>query len=42
MTTTRFEIEKFNAITNSNLWQVRIMAILVQTGLNKVVIRKKA
>ncbi|MBA0803122.1 hypothetical protein Gohar_013370 [Gossypium harknessii] len=42
MTTTRFEIKKFNAITNFNLLQVQIMAILVQTGLKKVVIGKKA
>ncbi|MBA0649243.1 hypothetical protein Goklo_016825 [Gossypium klotzschianum] len=28
----RFEIEKFEGETNFNLWQVRMMAILVQTG----------
>ncbi|MFQ6656063.1 hypothetical protein Gotur_026331 [Gossypium turneri] len=37
MATTRFEIEKFDSETNFNLWQVRMMAILVQTGLKKVV-----
>ncbi|KAG8483965.1 hypothetical protein CXB51_023199 [Gossypium anomalum] len=41
MATTRFEIEKFDGETNFNLWQVRMMAILVQSGLKKVVIRKK-
>ena len=41
MTATRFEIEKFDGETNFNLWQVRIMAILVQNGLKKVVTGKK-
>ncbi|MFQ6657883.1 hypothetical protein Gotur_027372 [Gossypium turneri] len=36
MTATRFEIEKFDCETNFNLWQVRMMAILVQTGLKKL------
>ncbi|MFQ6663319.1 hypothetical protein Gotur_030888, partial [Gossypium turneri] len=42
MATIRFEIEKFDGVTNFNLWQVRMIAILVQTGLKKVVIRKKS
>ncbi|MBA0844886.1 hypothetical protein Goarm_023137 [Gossypium armourianum] len=41
MTTTRFEIEKFDGVTNFNLWQVRMMTILVQIGLKKVIIGKK-
>ncbi|MFQ6646938.1 hypothetical protein Gotur_019417 [Gossypium turneri] len=41
MATTRFEIEKFDGETNFNLWQVQMMAILVQSGLKKVVIGKK-
>ncbi|MFQ6661008.1 hypothetical protein Gotur_029313 [Gossypium turneri] len=41
MTATRFEIEKFDGETNLNLWQVQMMAILVQTGLKKVVTEKK-
>ncbi|KAK5794515.1 hypothetical protein PVK06_035746 [Gossypium arboreum] len=41
MVATRFEIEKFNGETNFNLWQVRMMANLVQSGLKKVVTRKK-
>ncbi|MBA0878715.1 hypothetical protein Goshw_025862 [Gossypium schwendimanii] len=36
MVATRIEIEKFNGVTNFNLWQVWIMVILVQTGLKKV------
>ncbi|MFQ6640576.1 hypothetical protein Gotur_016159 [Gossypium turneri] len=36
MVATRFEIEKFNGETNFNLWQVWMMAILVQTGLKKL------
>ncbi|MBA0760023.1 hypothetical protein Gotri_022818 [Gossypium trilobum] len=40
MATTRFEIEKFDGETNFNLWHVRMMAILVQTGLKKVVTRE--
>ncbi|MBA0870491.1 hypothetical protein Goshw_013112, partial [Gossypium schwendimanii] len=36
MAATMFEIEKFDGVTNFNLWQVRMMAILVQTGLKKV------
>ncbi|KAK5824515.1 hypothetical protein PVK06_019290 [Gossypium arboreum] len=41
MAITRFEIEKFDGETNFNLWQVRMMAILVQSGLKKVVTGKK-
>ena len=41
MAATRFEIEKFDGETNVNLWQVRMMAILVQSGLKKVVTGKK-
>ncbi|MBA0660430.1 hypothetical protein Goklo_012447 [Gossypium klotzschianum] len=41
MIVTRFEIEKFDGVTNFNLWQVRMMAIIVQTGLKKVVTGKK-
>ncbi|MBA0638826.1 hypothetical protein Godav_029283 [Gossypium davidsonii] len=41
MAATKFEIKKFDGETNFNLWQVRIMAILVQTGLKKFVIEKK-
>ncbi|MBA0780609.1 hypothetical protein Gotri_004691 [Gossypium trilobum] len=33
METTRFDIENFDGVTNFNLWQVRMMAILVQTSL---------
>ncbi|KAK5831022.1 hypothetical protein PVK06_014817 [Gossypium arboreum] len=40
MTTTRFKIEKFDGETNFNLWQVRMMAILVQSGLKKVIGKK--
>ena len=41
MAATRFEIEKFDSETNFNLWQVRMMAILVQNGLKKVDTRKR-
>ncbi|KAG8491303.1 hypothetical protein CXB51_014552 [Gossypium anomalum] len=41
MATTRFEIEKFNGETNFNLWQVRLMAVLVQTSLKKEVLMEK-
>ncbi|MFQ6633945.1 hypothetical protein Gotur_010182 [Gossypium turneri] len=41
MAATRFEIEKFDGETNFNLWQVRMMAILVQSGLKKFVTGKK-
>ena len=41
MATTRFEIEKFDGETNFNLWQVRMMTILVQSDLKKVVTGKK-
>ncbi|MBA0759715.1 hypothetical protein Gotri_022556 [Gossypium trilobum] len=40
MATTRFEIEKFDGVTNFNLWQVRMMKILVQTGLKRLLLRK--
>ncbi|MFQ6634293.1 hypothetical protein Gotur_011358 [Gossypium turneri] len=42
MAATRFEIEKFDIETNFNLWQVQIMAILVQSSLKKVVTGKKS
>ncbi|KAG8479572.1 hypothetical protein CXB51_029377 [Gossypium anomalum] len=41
MAASRFNIEKFDGIANFNLWQVRMMTILVQNGLKKVVIGKK-
>ncbi|KAG8498862.1 hypothetical protein CXB51_005663 [Gossypium anomalum] len=41
MATTRFEIEKFDGETNFNLWQVRMMTILVQSGLKKEVLIEK-
>ncbi|KAG8490791.1 hypothetical protein CXB51_014003 [Gossypium anomalum] len=41
MAATRFEIEKFEGETNFNLWQVWMMAILVQIGLKKVITGKK-
>ncbi|KAG8485099.1 hypothetical protein CXB51_021018 [Gossypium anomalum] len=41
MATTMFEIEKFNGETKFNLWQVWMMAIIVQTSLKKVVTEKK-
>ncbi|MFQ6625515.1 hypothetical protein Gotur_005161 [Gossypium turneri] len=36
MAATKFAFEKFDGETNFNLWQVRMMAILVQTGLKKL------
>ncbi|MBA0874462.1 hypothetical protein Goshw_017039, partial [Gossypium schwendimanii] len=36
MVATRFEIGKFDGVTNFNPGQVRMMAILVQTGLKNV------
>ncbi|MBA0671046.1 hypothetical protein Goklo_029669 [Gossypium klotzschianum] len=41
MAATRFEIEKFDGVTNFNLWHIRMMTILVQLGLKKVAIGKK-
>ncbi|MBA0756786.1 hypothetical protein Gogos_022163, partial [Gossypium gossypioides] len=41
MAASRFDIEQFDGIANFNLWQVQMMTILVQNGLNKVVIGKK-
>ncbi|KAG8478618.1 hypothetical protein CXB51_028426 [Gossypium anomalum] len=41
MAITRFEIEKFDGETNFNLWQVWMMAILVQSGLKKEVLMEK-
>ncbi|KAK5812579.1 hypothetical protein PVK06_028014 [Gossypium arboreum] len=41
METTRFEIEKFDGETNFNLWQVRMMTILIQSGLKKEVLMEK-
>ncbi|MFQ6649638.1 hypothetical protein Gotur_023344 [Gossypium turneri] len=41
MVATMFEIEKFDGVTNFNLWQVQMMKILVQIGLKKIVTEKK-
>ncbi|MFQ6624377.1 hypothetical protein Gotur_004302 [Gossypium turneri] len=41
MEATRFDIDKFNGITNFNLWQVRMMTILIQSDLEKVHKEKK-
>ncbi|MBA0840890.1 hypothetical protein Goarm_003428 [Gossypium armourianum] len=41
MAATRFVTEKFDGETNFILLQVRMMTILVQTSLKKVVTRKK-
>ncbi|MBA0879293.1 hypothetical protein Goshw_024258 [Gossypium schwendimanii] len=41
MVATRFEIEKFDVETNFNLWQVWMMAILVQVGLKMEVLMEK-
>ena len=41
MEATRFNIEKFDGITNFNLWQVRMMMILTQSDLKKVLTEKK-
>ncbi|MFQ6660834.1 hypothetical protein Gotur_029207 [Gossypium turneri] len=36
MAAIRFKIEKFDGETNFNLWQVRMMEILVRNGLKKL------
>ncbi|MBA0656678.1 hypothetical protein Goklo_009015, partial [Gossypium klotzschianum] len=41
MTTIMFEIEKFDGETSFNLWQVRMIAILVQSSLKKEVLMEK-
>ncbi|MBA0644114.1 hypothetical protein Goklo_028324 [Gossypium klotzschianum] len=41
MEATRFDIDKFNGITNFNIWQVRMMTILIQSDLEKVHKEKK-
>ncbi|MBA0676571.1 hypothetical protein Goari_018043 [Gossypium aridum] len=41
MATTMFDINKFNGITNFNLWQVRMTTILIQNNLEKVLTEKK-
>ncbi|MBA0702650.1 hypothetical protein Goari_000086, partial [Gossypium aridum] len=35
MTITRFDIDKFDGITDFNLWQVRMTTILIQSNLEK-------
>ncbi|MBA0688024.1 hypothetical protein Goari_005835 [Gossypium aridum] len=36
-----FDIDKFDGITNFNLWQVLMTTILIQSDLEKVFIEKK-
>ncbi|MBA0849512.1 hypothetical protein Goshw_016965 [Gossypium schwendimanii] len=38
MATTKFDIDKFDGITNFNLWQVRMTTILIQSNLEKVLL----
>ena len=35
MSTTKFDVEKFDRKINLSLWQVRMRAILVQNGVQK-------
>ncbi|MFQ6660986.1 hypothetical protein Gotur_029296 [Gossypium turneri] len=41
MASIRFDIDKFDGITNFNLWQVRMTTILIQGDLEKVLTEKK-
>ncbi|KAH1047340.1 hypothetical protein J1N35_038124 [Gossypium stocksii] len=41
MATTRFDTDKFDGITNFNLWPVRMTTILIQDNLEKVHTEKK-
>ncbi|MBA0871170.1 hypothetical protein Goshw_021959 [Gossypium schwendimanii] len=41
MTITRFDIDKFDGITDFNLWQVRMTTILIQSNLEKVLTKKQ-
>ncbi|MFQ6639871.1 hypothetical protein Gotur_014851 [Gossypium turneri] len=36
-----FDIDKFDGITNFNLWQVRMTTILIESNLKNVIIEKK-
>ncbi|MFQ6660987.1 hypothetical protein Gotur_029296, partial [Gossypium turneri] len=40
MASIRFDIDKFDGITNFNLWQVRMTTILIQGDLEKVLMEK--
>ena len=42
LSTTRFEIEKFNRKNNFSLWRVKMRALLVQQGLWKALKGKNA
>ncbi|MBA0628506.1 hypothetical protein Godav_023224 [Gossypium davidsonii] len=41
MAVTRFDTNKFDEITNFNLWQVQMTTILIQDDLEKVHTEKK-
>ncbi|MFQ6650255.1 hypothetical protein Gotur_023570, partial [Gossypium turneri] len=41
MAAIRFDIEKFDGVTNFNQWQVQMMVILVQTSLKKLCLTNK-
>ncbi|MBA0839593.1 hypothetical protein Goarm_005302 [Gossypium armourianum] len=41
MAITRFDIDKFDGITNFNLWKVWMTTILIQNDLEKVLTEKK-
>ena len=37
MSTMKLDIEKFDRIVNFGLWQVKVRAILIQTGVHKAI-----
>ncbi|KAK5819356.1 hypothetical protein PVK06_024346 [Gossypium arboreum] len=41
MEATRFNIEKFDGITNFNLWQVRMSAMLIESDLDRILAKRK-
>ncbi|KAH1047029.1 hypothetical protein J1N35_037813 [Gossypium stocksii] len=42
MAVIKFDIDKFDGITNFNLWQVQMMTILIQGNLEMILIEKKS
>jgi len=41
MSAIKFDIQKFDGVINFSRWQIRMNAILTQSGLKKALLRKE-
>ena len=41
MSAIKFDIQKFDGVINFSMWQIRMNAILIQSGLKKALLNKE-